>query len=58
MSIAENSFIIEDKSLIVKIPEDKIPQLIKTLVSNNVDIFSVERKKSLEDYFLKITEEN
>ncbi len=58
MSIAENSYVIENKNLIVKIPEENIPQLIKSLVTNDVEIFSVERKKSLEDYFLRITEES
>lgn len=41
----------------IKITEEKIPQLIKTLVESNVEIYSVEKKNSLEDYFLKITED-
>ncbi|MFZ1289179.1 MAG: ABC transporter ATP-binding protein [Melioribacteraceae bacterium] len=54
---ASHTFSVTDSQLNINLPEEKIPQLIKTLVENNCDIYSVERKKSLEDYFLKITDE-
>lgn len=54
----ESSFSIKENNLSINLPEDKTPSLIKNLVMNNLDIYSVERKNSLEDYFLKITNEN
>ncbi len=54
---ASHTFSVTDSQLNINLPEEKIPQLIKTFVENNCDIYSVERKKSLEDYFLKITDE-
>lgn len=53
-----NSFSIADSHLNIQIDEDKVPDLIHLLVSNEVQLYSVERKKSLEDYFLRITEQN
>lgn len=53
-----NSFSITDSHLNIQINEEKIPGLIHLLVSNKVQLYSVERKKSLEDYFLRITEQN
>jgi len=55
---ANNTFTIENSSLNIQLSEDKIPMLIKLLVKDDIHIFSVERKKSLEDYFLRITEQN
>ena len=49
---------INDGSLTTKIEEEEIPELIYSLSKNGVDIYSVQRKKSLEDYFLKITEDS
>lgn len=51
------NFTILNSLLKINLAEEKIPHLIKFLVENNVEIFSVERKNSLEDYFLRITEE-
>ena len=52
-----NSHSVEDSSLNIQLDEEKIPQLLQLLVENNINIYSVERKKSLEDYFLRITEQ-
>ena len=54
--LADN-YKIENSNLKVSIPEEKIPGLVAFLVSRGVKIYSVERKKSLEDYFLQITEQ-
>lgn len=51
-------FQIEKDVLRINISEDEIPELIRNLVLENINIFSVEKKNTLEDYFLKITEEN
>ncbi len=51
-----NSFSIVNSYLNIQINEEKIPALINLLVSNEIQIYSIERKKSLEDYFLRITE--
>lgn len=51
-------FQIEKDVLRINITEDEIPELIRNLVLENINIFSVEKKNTLEDYFLKITEEN
>jgi len=56
-SFANNSFEIKENELNIQIKEDEIPELINLLVKNKVKIYSVIRKKSLEDYFLRITEE-
>lgn len=53
-----NSFSIANSNLNIQINEEKIPDLINLLVSNEIQLYSVERKKSLEDYFLRITEHN
>ena len=58
-SVFSNNFYnTSNDNLNMELGEIKIPELIKLLVENKVKIFSVERKKSLEDYFLKITEES
>lgn len=38
--------------------KNQIPQLHKDLVAMNVDIFSLQQRHSLEDYFLKVTKGN
>lgn len=48
---------INNSSLNIQLDEDEIPKLIQFLVTNNIKIYSVERKKSLEDYFLRMTEQ-
>jgi ABC-type multidrug transport system ATPase subunit len=55
---SKNLFHITNTKLNIELDESKIPELIKLLVENKVEIYSVERRKSLEDYFLKITEKN
>jgi ABC-type multidrug transport system ATPase subunit len=54
---ANNSYKIENSFLNINLEEQSIPRLIQYLVQNEVSIYSVERKKSLEDYFLRITEQ-
>jgi ABC-2 type transport system ATP-binding protein len=54
----EHKFQLTGSELKISIEENRIPQLVNFLVLNNAKIFSVERKNSLEDYFLKITEES
>jgi hypothetical protein len=36
------------------IEKSEIPLLTKVLVENNIEIFSLEAKRTLEDYFIKI----
>lgn len=52
-----NTYIIENSNLNINLEERQIPELIQFLVEYKVNIFSVERKRSLEDYFLRITEQ-
>lgn len=52
-----NNYRIENSKINIEISEEDIPKIINYLVSRGIDIFSVERKKSLEDYFLRITEQ-
>ncbi len=46
---------ILDGKIIMKMESDKIPQLIRDVSQMNIDIISVQRKHSLEDYFLSLT---
>ncbi len=48
----------EKNNLIFEIEKPEIPELTKFLVNNNVDISAVIPIRSLEDYFLRITEES
>jgi hypothetical protein len=54
---ANNTYRIENSMLNINLEEQTIPRFIQFLVLNEVNIYSVERKKSLEDYFLRITEQ-
>ena len=48
---------ISDDKIFVKIQHDKIPELAKLLVNNDVDVFNITHKeKSLEDIFFDATE--
>lgn len=48
---------IIDERLSVKTAYDKIPEMIKILVKNDIDIFNVvQKEKSLEDIFFDATE--
>jgi ABC-type multidrug transport system ATPase subunit len=48
----------EKNNLIFEIEKPKIPELTKFLVKQNIEVSAVVPIRSLEDYFLKITEEN
>jgi ABC-type multidrug transport system ATPase subunit len=48
----------DNNNILFRLNEDQIPILNKFLVSNNVDIIEIIRKRSLEDYFLKITSDS
>jgi len=48
----------EKNNLIFEIEKKQIPELTKFLVNNNVEVSAVVPIRSLEDYFLKITEES
>ncbi|MCB9258614.1 MAG: ABC transporter ATP-binding protein [Ignavibacteriales bacterium] len=55
----ENHFkSIEKNDLIFEIDKTKIPQLAKFLINNNIEVSAVVPIRSLEDYFLRITEES
>ena len=43
-----------DSSIQFPIEKSEIPALTKLLVDNNIEIFSLEAKRTLEDYFIKI----
>jgi ABC-type multidrug transport system ATPase subunit len=46
---------ILDGKIILKMTSDKIPQFIRDISQMKIDIISVRRKHSLEDYFLSLT---
>jgi ABC-type multidrug transport system ATPase subunit len=45
---------IGDSSVQFPIEKSEIPTLTNVLVDNNIEIFSLEAKRTLEDYFIKI----
>jgi ABC-type multidrug transport system ATPase subunit len=45
---------VGDSSVQFPIEKSEIPLLTKVLVENNIEIFSLEAKRTLEDYFIKI----
>ena len=45
---------VGEKSVQFPIEKSEIPGLTKLLVENNIEIFSLEAKRTLEDYFIKI----
>ena len=47
----------EDKSITFALKENQIPILNKTLVDNEISVSAIIPSRSLEEYFLKITEE-
>ena len=47
----------EDKSITFSLNENQIPLLNKTLVDNEISVSAIIPSRSLEEYFLKITEE-
>lgn len=48
----------EKDNLVFEIEKLKIPELTKFLINNNVDVSAIIPIRSLEDYFLRITEES
>ncbi len=46
---------LEQNKLIVELQEQTIPQLIRYLVNNNIEIHTVVSRNSLENYFLSLT---
>ena len=46
---------IVDGKMILKMSSEEIPQFIRDIAQLNIDIVSVRRKHSLEDYFLSLT---
>jgi ABC-type multidrug transport system ATPase subunit len=51
-----NSIIIasNNENLQVQIPKEKIPFFNKMLCENSIQVYSIETKRKLEDYFLKL----
>jgi hypothetical protein len=45
---------VGDTAVQFPIEKSEIPALTKLLVDNNIEIFSLEAKRTLEDYFIKI----
>lgn len=45
---------VGDTAVLFPIEKSEIPKLTKFLVDNNIEIFSLEAKRTLEDYFIKI----
>ncbi len=44
----------DDKNLLIHISQEKIPILNKLLCDNGILVYSIEAKRKLEDYFLKL----
>lgn len=53
-----NNFLQPSHKIVLKMHRKQIPQLVKYLADNNIDIVSVEHKHSLENYFLSLTTAN
>jgi ABC-type multidrug transport system ATPase subunit len=45
---------VEDNNLLLHISQQEIPVINKLFCNNGVNIFSIESKRKLEDYFLKL----
>jgi len=45
---------IEHNSMLLHISQEKIPVVNKLFCDNGVDVYSIEAKRKLEDYFLKL----
>jgi ABC-type multidrug transport system ATPase subunit len=46
-----------ETQLVFKISHDSIPALVQHITANNIDIYGIEKSRSLERYFLKLTQE-
>lgn len=55
-SLPEKNIIdkIEDKNLLLHISQENIPVINKLFCDNDINVFSIEAKRKLEDYFLKL----
>jgi ABC-type multidrug transport system ATPase subunit len=47
------TMLISSDSLDVSIHRDRVPQLNRLLVENNIGVMAIEPKRKLEDYFIK-----
>jgi hypothetical protein len=45
---------VGDSSMQFPIEKSEIPGLTKYLIEHNIEIYSLEAKRTLEDYFIKI----
>jgi ABC-type multidrug transport system ATPase subunit len=45
---------VENNNLLLHISQEKIPQINKLFCDNGLNIYSIEAKRKLEDYFLKL----
>lgn len=45
---------IHDNNLLLNLTSEKVPVLNKLLCDNNIRVFSIESKRKLEDYYLKL----
>jgi ABC-type multidrug transport system ATPase subunit len=45
---------IDNNNLFLHIPQEKIPVINRLLCDNGINVFSIEAKRKLEDYFLKL----
>ena len=53
-----NKWLLAEKGLELKMHRDRIPELVRYLVQEGVDIVSIDSRHSLEDYFLSLTTPN
>jgi ABC-type multidrug transport system ATPase subunit len=56
-SILINSFQMDVTGIEISIVKENIPQLIHLLSTNDIAVYSVESKRKLEDYFIKMIAE-
>ena len=60
MLLLENAYMndvidkVENTNLLLHISQEKIPFINKLFCDNDVKVFSIEAKRKLEDYFLKL----
>ncbi len=54
----QNYLSTANNRLIFELDKQNIPELNKYLINNNIDVSAIVPMRSLEDYFLKITEES
>jgi ABC-2 type transport system ATP-binding protein len=45
---------IQGNNLLLHIAQEHIPKINRLFCDNNVNVFSIETKRKLEDYFLKL----